>query len=250
MPSNKIDKNNTAIFNEIFNEIQKEISPDKIYALIDTTFIDKTSYDFIAIYIYEDDSKFKIKNKVDKKLLLPKEITDSKIVIDYFKEKKLRIIKKKKKSDSEFSDLFIKIKKIKTTIFFPLIKNENIYGFIWLALKENNKYKPDYTFLNILLQLINCSLGNLLLFEIVKKHNKELQSIAKSMRHDFANDLQSIAMVNELLLTTELNNDQTKFVRLLGSAKDSATEKLSKIKQLKDKFDKEIDYTIGLSLNK
>ena len=249
LPSNKINKKEKIIFNDFLNELQQEMSLEEIYELINSMFINKLSYDIVAIYIFENDKKFEIKNKIDKKIQLPKEIVNLKIVADFFKDKTLRIIKKKK-IRNEFLELFNKVEKIKTTILVPLITNEHIYGIIWLAIKEDNKYKPDIINVNILVQMINCALGNLLLLKQVIIHNKELQSIAKAMRHDFANDLQSIAMVNELLLTTELNNDQARFVRLLGNAKDSATEKLMKIKQLKDKFEKEIDYTIGLSLNK
>jgi len=243
------NKKENTFFNEFLNELQQDISIKEFYKLINSIFTDKFSFDYLAVYIFGNDNKFRIKHKMDKKLELPNEIDNLKIITSFFIENSLKFYKKKK-FDGEIFDLFSKIKKIGSMILAPLIKKKHIYGFIWLAIREDNKYKPNLTIMNIIIQIINCYLSNMLLLEEVIKHNKELQEIAKAMRHDFANDLQSIAMVNELLLTTELNNDQRRFVRLLGNAKDSATEKLAKIKQLKEKFEKEIDYSIGLPLNK
>jgi hypothetical protein len=66
------------------------------------------------------------------------------------------------------------------------------------------------------------------------------------MRHDFANDLQSIAMALELLTFTDLSEDQQKYVRILEKAKVSAVEKIRELKQLKIKYEKEIDPVIGI----
>jgi len=68
------------------------------------------------------------------------------------------------------------------------------------------------------------------------------------MRHDFANDLQSLSMALELLATTNLSDDQEKYVKILEKSKNSAIEKLQELKQLKDKYEKNIDFFIGIPL--
>jgi len=143
----------------------------------------------------------------------------------------------------------LEVQKIKSTIIIPLKTDKFIFGFLILGDMKNFEFSSDELKLfETLGYLISCNIDNFLTKENLNEQNIELKEVTRQMRHDFANDLQSIAMALELLASTDLNEDQQKYVKILDKAKISAVEKIRQLKQLKIKYETKVDPIIGIPI--
>lgn len=226
-------------------------SLDEIFKEAMAIFKSNFAYDSIIIYVIDFTQKLQEKAKTGIKTFkhLPAKSLDKiKLLRKITKEKSAKQIKNWQK-EKELQTIFFDSDLIKSVLLIPLFSSNQIFGFITLG------ETTDYTFseneimlLEIIGHLVSYNVCHFLFQENMQKQNNELKEITKRMRHDFANDLQSLSMALELLVTTNLSDDQKKYVRILEKSKNSAIEKLQELKQLKEKYEKDIDFFIGIPL--
>lgn len=219
----------------------------KTMAIFGSNFI----YDSIIIFVFDFTGKLQEKVKTGIKTFkhLPsKSLNNIKSLRKIIQEKRAKQIKNWQE-EKELHTIFFDSDLIKSVLLIPLFSSNQIFGFITIG------ETIDYTFSEneiILLEtighLVSYNVCHFLFQENMQKQNNELKEITKRMRHDFANDLQSLSMALELLATTNLSDDQKKYLRILEKSKNSAIGKLQELKQLKDKYEKDVDFFIGIPL--
>ncbi len=226
-------------------------SLDEIFKETMAIFESNFTYDSIIIFVFDFTEKLQEKVKTGIKTVkqLPSKSLDNiKSLTEIFQEKGSKQIKKWQE-EKELHTIFFDSNLIKSVLLIPLSSNNKIFGFITIG--ETTDYvfsENEIILLETIGHLVSYNVHHFLFQENLQKQNNELKEITKRMRHDFANDLQSLSMALELLATTNLSDDQEKYVKILEKSKNSAIEKLQELKQLKDKYEKNIDFFIGIPL--
>jgi len=226
-------------------------SLDEIFKETMAIFESNFTYDSIIIFVFDFTEKLQEKVKIGIKTVkqLPSKSLDNiKSLTEIFREKGSKQIKNWQK-EKELHTIFFDSDLIKSVLLIPLSSKNQIFGFITIG--ETTDYafsEKEIILLETIGHLVSYNVCHFLFQENLQKQNNELKEITKRMRHDFANDLQSLSMALELLATTNLSDDQEKYVKILEKSKNSAIEKLQELKQLKDKYEKNIDFFIGIPL--
>lgn len=226
-------------------------SLDEIYKETMAIFKKNFTYDSIIIFIIDFTEKLQEKAKTGIKTIkqLPSKSLDKiKLLREIIQEKGSKQIKNWQE-EKELHSIFFDSNLIESVLLIPLFSKNQIFGFITIG------ETTDYTFSENEIILLE-TIGHLISYNIcyflfqknMQKQNNELKEITKRMRHDFANDLQSLSMALELLATTNLSDEQKKYLRILEKSKNSAIEKLQELKQLKNKYEKDVDFFIGIPL--
>ncbi|MHA1213009.1 MAG: GAF domain-containing protein [Candidatus Heimdallarchaeota archaeon] len=243
--------NEMKIFYDFSKNLQKISSLDDIYKKIISIFTKTLPYDLAILYMFDFTERLLVKEKTGIEVnseIFSDDPANLDLLKSKFKEPKIYIYNKWN-TENELHKLFFKADQIFTVALIPYIAHNHILGFLCIGSKEPYTFTPNEI---LLLESIVCTtsrfLGYVLINEILSSHNQELRNIAKNMRHDFANDVQSIALSIELLHSTELTEEQSKFVRILGNAKNSAVDKINELRKLKKKFEDEIPFNFGLPL--
>ncbi|MCK5158485.1 MAG: hypothetical protein KAR08_04985 [Candidatus Heimdallarchaeota archaeon] len=226
-------------------------SLDEIFKKTMAIFESNFTYDSIIIFVIDFTEKMqeKVKTGIRTFRHIPSKSLDNiKSLTEILQGKGVMQIKNWQE-EKELQAIFFESDLIKSVLLIPLLSNKQIFGFITIG------ESSDYTFSDneiILFEtighLVSYNVCHFLFQENMQKQNNELKEITKRMRHDFANDLQSLSMALELLATTNLSDDQEKYVRILEKSKNSAIVKLQELKQLKDKYEKDVDFFIGIPL--
>ncbi|MBK5112471.1 MAG: GAF domain-containing protein [Candidatus Heimdallarchaeota archaeon] len=209
------------------------------------------NYKSIILYVFDFTEKLQIKAKIG---IDTYKHTPSKTVDEIALLKGIAHGKCVKEYDNweeqmELHSIFYDSSLIKSVLLVPLLSKNHLFGFITIGETTDYKFtENEFTLFEAIGQLVSYNINHFIFQENVQKQNNELKDVTKRMRHDFANDLQSIAMALELLESTDTNEEQKKYVRILEKAKVSAIEKLQELKQLKDKYEKDVDFFIGLPL--
>ncbi|MBD3189517.1 MAG: GAF domain-containing protein [Candidatus Heimdallarchaeota archaeon] len=142
--------------------------------------------------------------------------------------------------ESTISQQFDELQDIASVILIPLLNKKGLQGILACASKERHSFSSQELLITqIIADALNSRISILLYQEFLEQNNKELRSITKRMRHDFANDIQALALGMELLATTELNKEQKKYVEILDKSITSATKKLRELKELKKKVERD-----------
>ena len=83
------------------------------------------------------------------------------------------------------------------------------------------------------IKLLGSALSPLIYTKLINENKNskidELTESLRQVRHDFANDIQSLALALELLASTELSEDQAKYLNILTNAKESAINRIIKL---------------------
>ena len=226
-------------------------SLDEIFKETIAIFESNFSYDSINIFVIDFTEKLQEKVKTGNKTFkqLPSKSLDNiKSLTEIIQEKGSKQIKNWQE-EKELHSIFFDSDLIKSVLLIPLFSNDQIFGFI--AIGETTDYtfsENEIILLETIGHLVSYNVYQFLFQENMQKQNNELKEITKQMRHDFANDLQSLSMALELLGTTNLSKEQEKYLRIIEKSKNSAIEKLQELKQLKEKFEKDVDFVIGIPL--
>ena len=145
---------------------------------------------------------------------------------------------------------FPELSKLNTIALFPIINDKKLIGVITVGYKKPTKFSVEkMRFLNTIGYIISNYLISLLYLNDLKSHLAHLQEVIKSMRHNFANDLQSITLGLELISSTNLTEEQQKFVRILNNAKTSAIKRIADLRSMKSDLEREVKINIGLKLD-
>jgi len=240
---------------DLFNRFSKTIgtanSLDEIFKETMVVFESNFTYDSIVIFVFDFTEKLQIKVKSGIEIFkhLPsKSSVDIKLLREITQGKSVKQINNWQE-EKELQTIFFKSNLIKSVLLIPLSSNNHLFGFITIG--ETTEYtfsKNEIILFETIGHLVSYNVNHFLFQENMQKQNNELKEITKRMRHDFANDFQSLSMALELLATTDLSDDQKKYVRILEKAKISAIEKLQELKQLKEKYEKNDDFFIGILL--
>ncbi|HUT81748.1 MAG TPA: GAF domain-containing protein [Candidatus Bathyarchaeia archaeon] len=235
-----------------FTQTMQDInSLEDIYKKTIALFKNKLPYDLAIFYMFDFTEKLVVKEKsgIDVNSdMYSDSPTNLFLLQSRFNKQQLQIIEKWK-DQKELQKLFFVSDIIQTVVLLPFITANRILGFLCIGLKSGYDFKDNEKALLETIGYITVnSLRSYLLIEALNNHNQVLRNIAKNMRHDFANDIQTISLTIELFSVTELSDDQNKYLRLLNNAKNSAIEKLNELKSLKNKFDDEIEIVLGLPI--
>jgi Rps23 Pro-64 3,4-dihydroxylase Tpa1-like proline 4-hydroxylase len=152
-----------------------------------------------------------------------------------------------RKKEQELQPIFSEFTNQSTVILLPLVFKRHLCGIMLFGYSQpiqlTNQQKQ---IIGIIRNLMN---PNLIAGNIINNLQEKItfyQKIMKDIRHDFANDLQSLALAIELLNTTQLNEEQQKYLGVLTKAKDKAVERIMELKKLKNK-EEEVN-SLGLLL--
>ena len=208
-------------------------------------------YDASTISIFNQEGILKLKSGYgfDSDVKESSGDIDYSILLNLFSECKLVEIKDWKTKNS-LHQYFPELTKLSCVGLFPIIYQEKLIGVFSIGYKNPTKLVPiQARFLNIAGNIISNYLIHNLFLKNQKSHIKELQEVLKSTRHNFANDLQSITLGLELISTTNLSEEQEKFVRILNNAKISAIKKIDDLRSMKNDLERDVEINIGLKLN-
>ncbi len=226
-------------------------SLEDIYKKTISLFKKELPYDLAIFYMFDFTEKLVAKEKsgID---VNSEAYSDSKIDLLFlqsnFKKQQLQIFNKWSEQ-KELQKLFFTSNIIHTVAVIPFITSNRILGFLCIGLKSNYVFQENEKALLETIGYITVNtLKSYLYIEALNNHNQILRKIARNMRHDFANDIQTISLTIELFTTTELSEEQKKYMRLLTNAKNSAIEKLDELKSMKNKFEDEIEIVLGLPI--
>jgi len=226
-------------------------SLDEIFKEAMAIFESNFTYDSIIIFVIDFTEKLQEKVRTGIKTFkqLPtKSLDNIKSLKKITQEKSVRQIKNWQE-EKELQTIFFDSDLIKSVLLIPLYSKNKIFGFITIGETTEYAFSENEIILHETIgHLVSFNISHFLFEKNMQKQNNELKEITKRMRHDFANDLQSLSMALELLATTNLSDNQKKYVRILEKAKNSVIEKLQELKQLKEKYEKDIDFLIGIPL--
>jgi transcriptional regulator with GAF, ATPase, and Fis domain len=208
-------------------------------------------YDASTISIFNQKGILKLKAGFgfDNKVKKPTEGIDYTKLLDSFSKKKLIKIMdwKTKKTLHHY---FPELSKLSSVGLFPIINNNRLIGVITIGYNNPTKLTSNQErFLNIIGNIISNYLINNIFLNKLKSQITQLQEVMKATRHNFANDLQSITLGLELISTTNLTEEQQKFIRILNNAKISAVKKIEDLRSMKNDLEREVEIDIGLKLN-
>ncbi|MHA1630972.1 MAG: GAF domain-containing protein [Candidatus Heimdallarchaeota archaeon] len=240
--------NDIAILYELNKTLEQMENLEQLYAKAVEKLGESLLFDFIAIFMLNPEEKLEMKSMtgVEVKVQKKGKTIKKELFKKEFQDRQLKIYQRKdKKEILQHFFQFINLQKI---AIVPFITKNLLIGFLCVGTRKDAFTDDEKLLLEACAFSINFAITNLIIKEELLQQNLKLQTIAKNIRHDFANDLQSIGMTVELLLTTELSDEQNKFIRLLKNAKDSAVRRLQKFKELKNEFEKEISLPFGLNL--
>jgi len=242
-------KNDVAILFELIKTLEATETLDHLFSVAIQQLESYLDYNLIAILMFDAEENLEMKHcsNMEVKQGEKNQIKDKELFKKEFQEKQLKIYYRKQ--NKELLKTFFLPKSVKKVVIAPFITKNRLVGFLCLGKHDDSPISDEE---KLLLEAcafsISFTINNLIVRKELTKQNKKLQIIAKKIRHDFANDLQSIGMTIELLLTTELSDEQSKFIRLLKNAKDSAVRRLKEFKELKNEFEKEVQTPYGLIL--
>ncbi|MBN1330760.1 MAG: hypothetical protein JXA54_14910 [Candidatus Heimdallarchaeota archaeon] len=247
------DKNIDAakILYKFTRSMQEINSLEDIYKKTITLFKKELPYDLTIFYMFDFTERLVVKEKsgIDVNSdIFSDSSSNLSLLQSSFNKQQIQIFQNWKKHE-ELQKLFFVSDIIQTVALIPFITSNRILGFLCIGTKSNHVFLDNEKALLETIGYITVnSLRSYLLIEALNNHNQALRNIAKNMRHDFANDMQTISLTIELFNTTELSDDQNKYLRLLNNAKNSAIEKLSELKNLKNKFEDDIEVCLGLAI--
>ena len=209
-------------------------------------------FDIVAFYLFTQEQKLQLRANFGLDLSIedePNDLTDE-FILENFTKKGVYVFYNWPEK-KEHNQLFPKLKDILTIAVVPLIYKNTLLGFLSIGFRSEKKFIHDeLLFFETLGLYLGELIGNFLINSNYQKHITELSSVLKYVRHDFANDIQSIALALELLQSTELNEEQQKYVRILNKAKDSSINRIKELKQLKQKHEEEVTVGIGIIIKK
>ncbi len=241
------------VIQELTVSFRSANSFDDIYNGCKIVFEKYLPYDSIIIFIFDFLENLQVKTKVGLEISIDESDSNPKkndLLKSLFNDKTMRSFHNWK-GEMELQKIFFKSPQIMSVSIIPLISKNRILGFITIGNSAKYEFSEEENrILQILSQMISYYVENLLFQEDLLKQNEVLKGITKQMRHDFANDIQSMAMAIELLTTTELSEEQEKFTRILNNSKNAAIEKLQELKRLKNKFEKKVELSLGLTIDK
>ena len=149
----------------------------------------------------------------------------------------------------EHNQIFPKLSTIQTIAIVPIIYKGTLLGFLSMGYRKEKKFvHGELLFFETLGIYLGELIGNFLINSNYQKHVTELSNVLKYVRHDFANDIQSIALAVELLEAAELNEEEQKYIRILNKAKDSSVNRIKELKQSKQKHEEEVTVGIGIPI--
>ncbi|MHA1503727.1 MAG: hypothetical protein ACTSPT_00895 [Candidatus Heimdallarchaeota archaeon] len=208
-------------------------------------------YDTSTISIFNEEGILKLKSGYgyDSDVKEPSEDIDYTNLLELFSESKFVKIMDWK-TNQTLRPYFPELSELSCVGLFPIIDQEKLIGIFTIGYKNPTKITPiKERFLNI----IGCIISNYLIYNLflnnLKSHITHLQDVMKSTRHNFANDLQSITLGLELISSTNLTEEQEKFVKILNNAKISSINKIDDLRSMKNDLEREVEINIGLKLN-
>ncbi len=250
-----MDQSNSKKLIQCLNEIAKTLqvcnTSQKLMEETIKVIQDCLFYDAVTIHIFNLEQKLQLRANFG--INIQKEIEKTKtqdydIIIDNLSEQKLFIYQNWTKRPKH-NKLLPEFVKFKSVAIAPVIFKKNILGLITVGYRKKEKFSHDeMLFFENISILVSTSIGNMILQENFQKRVNELQDTIKHIRHDFANDVQSIALALELLSSAELSEDQRKYIRILNKATDSSITKITELKRLKIQHEQNVEIGIGLPI--
>ena len=151
----------------------------------------------------------------------------------------------------KLSQYIPELAKLGIVIVFPIISKIKLVGVIAVGnKKEQNISQEKQSFLDIIGAIINNQVIHSLYTGELTTRVTHFKEVMKSSRHNFANNLQSIALGLELLSSTNLTEEQQKFVKILTNAKNSAIKEIDDLRNMKNDLEREVEINIGLEFTK
>lgn len=194
-------------------------------------------FDAIAIYLLDKKKVFFM--KVNSELQEHELSSPNPFDIDLF-ERHSPLIYEQWLQESKFSQRLIELQNFTSVVLLPWITKDKLQGVVAYATQNRHSFsQQEVVIMKIVSHSLKSIIDCLLYQEFLEKNNEQLKGITKKMRHDFANDIQAIALGLELLSTTELDEEQEKYVKILDKSKTSATKKLLELKKLKKEVEKD-----------
>ncbi len=208
-------------------------------------------YDAVVVHLFNVDLKLQLRANYGiniQKEIEQKKTLDYNIIIENLSVQKLYIYQDWIKR-TEYHKLIPELTGFQSVAITPLIFKRRILGLVTIGYRKKQSFSHDeIIFFENVSILTSTSIGNLILQTNFQKRVDELQDTIKHIRHDFANDIQSIALALELLSTAELSEDQKKYIRILNKAKDSSITKITELKRLKIQHEENVDIDIGIPI--
>ncbi|HUU78914.1 MAG TPA: GAF domain-containing protein [candidate division Zixibacteria bacterium] len=209
-------------------------------------------YNLATIHLFNEKGKLQLRGNFGIDIFPEKELIDKvdfRLLAEKFEKQQKPIFFTAWKEEKELSTIFIEFKKLRSIAILPIIFNKRLLGTIGVGYLNKHEFGiSEIRTLEVTAKLISDFLGMYILHTYYQKQVDELNRIIKMVRHDFANDIQSISLALELLTPSELNDNQQKYISILNNAKNSAIKKLTELKGLKEKHEKTIEINIGIPL--
>jgi hypothetical protein len=229
---------------EIVSELIQEIgTTETVTEFVRTTIKNLKKYlplDFLQIYYISTDNLISKSSSFNGLEEVDFSTAEFKTILQkYFTANELKFYK----NDTLQPDLLELIDKKETmssiVAFQPLISKGQLLGIIIFGLEKSVvEIKQEFKIaLKNIIEFIETMLFNRLQIERLSKENEVFRGQTKKMRHDFANDLQSISLTIELLDGTDFTDDQKKYLDILNRAIDKANEKIRLMKKQKRMMD-------------
>lgn len=241
----------TQCLNELAKALQVCNTTQKLTEETVKVIQDYLFYDAVVVHLFNLEQELQLRanygiNIQKENEKIEKQKHDS--IIENLSEQKLFIFQDWIKR-TEYHKLLPELDGFKSVAIAPLIFKKRILGMVTIGYRKKQNFSHDEIILfeNISI-LVSTSIGNLILQENFQKRVDELKDIIKHIRHDFANDVQSIALALELLSPAELPEGQKKYLRILNKAKDSSINRIMELKRLKTQHEKSVDIDIGIPL--
>ncbi|MHA1125231.1 MAG: hypothetical protein ACTSO7_04930 [Candidatus Heimdallarchaeota archaeon] len=208
-------------------------------------------YDASTISIFNEKGIFKLKSGYgyESNVKEPSKETDYTNLLKLFSESKLVKIADWNTKQS-LHLYFPELSELSCVGLFPIMDQKKLYGVFTIGCEKPTKLTPTKErFLSTVGFIINNYLIYNLFLNNLKSHTAHLQEVLKSTRHNFANDLQSITLGLELIASTNLSDEQQKFVRILNNAKISSIKKIDDLRSMKNDLEREVEIDIGLKFD-
>jgi len=248
-------KYETKIFAQCLNDLVKtllecttlqKLSEETIRVIREHLF-----YDVIVLYLFNQEEKLQLRANhginITEEIEHP-ELLDTSFILENLSERKMFIFQDWP-NKKEYNQFFPGTTEFQSLAIIPLFYKNYILGFLCIGYRKKQKFTHEEM---ILFENIGIffgeRIGNLVHQTNYQRRVDELNEVIKRVRHDFANDIQSIALALELIQSTELDEDQEKYVRILNNSKDSTINRIKELKKLKKKHEDEV--TIGFGLYK
>lgn len=246
------DKNYFQFLSKLSETITRDNTIQKSCENLIKSIKDNLFYDLATIHLFNIERKLQLRANFGIKSF-HKDEQKEELNLDVLKRKfvnknKILFIKDWNK-EVELSPFFSEFQSIKSIAILPLVYSDYLIGIISLGYKKMHEFKiTEIRTLDIISSIFTEFIGSETIIRESKDRLDELNSLTRRMRHDFANDIQSIALALELLSNSELTEEQQKYIRILNNAKNSAIQKLNELKNLKQRHESDINSLLGLSL--